>query len=510
MVRRTQAAYGCSICGSWVPRSRSVASIRRHLQATSLLAVLAGYVVLLLMNRQLSARVRHERHDAQVQASAQLLEQLLPEQLDSTAELQSHLAQLASPTLMVWMVWLKPDRSAQAPPILPSGALFEEFHANRGLLRAADAVLSPDGMPREFRFNGRTYFTCAIPIRLAGRSYQLRFLQDFTLETDQEQLIGLLLVAVAGASALFTSALLRLVIHRGLLPLDLFSATLKGISTRSLDTERLSLSGQPTELHSIASAFNDLLDRLTEAWEHQRTFVNGVSHELRTPITLISGYSRRLLRRAEGLTAEQREQLELVASEAESMGRLVNDLLEIARDDAGRLQLECRQFDPAPLLHDLHQRLQDTADGRLLLQPIPSRYADVCADPERLSQCLTNLVENAIKYSPAPQPIELALSSTADQVVLHVRDHGAGVPAAERERIFGRFVRGSGSGDTSGHGIGLAVVKTLMERMGGAVSVEEASGGGADFQLRLPAVLSTPVQARSTRNTDLRRWFSPG
>ncbi|MBW0181923.1 MAG: HAMP domain-containing histidine kinase [Vulcanococcus sp.] len=493
-----------------MPAARPAASIRRHLQATSLLAVLAGYVLLLLVNRQLSARLRHERHDAQVQETTRLLQQLLPQQTDTTSELQRHLADLASPSLLVWMVWLEPDHPASGPVILPSGAAFQSLHAGHGLVRAADAALSQDGMPREFRFNGRTYFTCAMPVQLAGRSYHLRFLQDFTLETEQEQLISLLLVAVAGASALFTSALLRLVIHRGLLPLDVFSATLASISTRSLSTERLSLKGQPAELHPIANAFNDLLDRLAEAWEHQRTFVNGVSHELRTPITLISGYSRRLLRRAEGLNAEQREQLELVASEAESMGRLVNDLLEIARDDAGRLQLESRQLDPATLLEDLHRRLQDTTNGRLFLQPLPSSYADVCADPERLSQCLTNLVENALKYSPAAQPIELALSSETDQVVLHVLDHGAGVPAAEREQIFGRFVRGSGSADTSGHGIGLAVVKTLMERMGGSVSVGDTPGGGADFQLRLPAVLSTPVEERSSRSASLRRWFSPG
>ena len=493
-----------------MPAARPAASIRRHLQATSLLAVLAGYVLLLLVNRQLSARLRHERHDAQVQETTRLLQQLLPHQTDTTSELQRHLADLASPSLLVWMVWLEPDRPASGPVILPSGAAFQSLHAGHGLVRAADAALSQDGMPREFRFNGRTYFTCAMPVQLAGRSYQLRFLQDFTLETEQEQLISLLLVAVAGASALFTSALLRLVIHRGLLPLDVFSATLASISTRSLSTERLSLKGQPAELHPIANAFNDLLDRLAEAWEHQRTFVNGVSHELRTPITLISGYSRRLLRRAEGLNPEQREQLALVASEAESMGRLVNDLLEIARDDAGRLQLESRQFDPATLLEDLHRRLQDTTNGRLFLQPLPSSYADVCADPERLSQCLTNLVENALKYSPAAQPIELGLSSEPDQVVLHVLDHGAGVPAAEREQIFGRFVRGSGSADTSGHGIGLAVVKTLMDRMGGSVSVGDTPGGGADFQLRLPAVLSTPVEERSSRSASLRRWFSPG
>ena len=489
--------------------ARSAVSIRRHLQATSLLAVLAGYVVLLLVNRQLSGRLRHERHDTQVQATTQLLQQLLPDQLDSRPELQRHLADLASPTLLIWLVWLEPNRPVKGPPILPSGTLFQQFQSSQGLLKAADASLRPDGQAREFRFDGRTYYTCSIPVQLAGRSYQLRFLQDFTLENDQEQLVSLLLIAVAGASALFTSALLRLVIHRGLLPLDAFSSTLSSISTRSLSTERLRLQGQPLELHPIATAFNDLLDRLTEAWEHQRTFVNGVSHELRTPITLIGGYSRRLLRRADGLNPDQREQLALVVSEAESMGRLVNDLLEIARDDAGRLHLESRQLDPATLLVELHQRLQDTSAGRLLLQPIPGGYADVCADPERLSQCLTNLVENALKYSPAIQPIELALSSDADQVVLHVRDHGAGVPVGERQRIFGRFVRGSGSAETSGHGIGLAVVKTLMERMGGSVSVGDTPGGGADFQLRLPAVLSTPVEERSSRSASLRRWFSP-
>ena len=130
----------------------------------------------------------------------------------------------------------------------------------------------------------------------------------------------------------------------------------------------------------------------------------------------------------------------------------------------------------------------------------------MCADAERLSQCLANLVENALKYSPAPSAIELALNREADQVVFHVRDHGTGVPLADRERIFGRFVRGSGSADTSGHGIGLAVVKTLMERMGGSVAVADAPGGGADFQLRLPAVAEPSITPRSS----LRRWLGPG
>lgn len=478
---------------------RPAASIRRHLQATSLLAVLAGYVLLLLVNRELAGRLRQQRHWAQVQAAVQALTQLPPEQLADQAALQRQLADAASPALLLS---LQPLASAE-PPLRPSGALFQHLPVPAARMPGA-------GAPHELQLGERLYWASALPIQLAGRDYQLQVLQDMTLELQQEQLLTLLLVALAGVSALFTSALLRLVIHRGLLPLDAFSATLEGISSNSLSTERLALRGQPAELRPIARAFNDLLDRLAEAWEHQRTFVNGVSHELRTPITLISGYGHRLLRRASGLSPDQREQLQLVVSEADGMGRLVNDLLEIARDDAGHLQLESRPLDPAALLRELQQRLQPTSGDRLQLHEPPAALPAVCADPERLSQCLTNLIENALKYSPAEQSIELALSLAGEELVLHVMDHGPGVPEVERQRIFGRFVRGSGSSASSGHGIGLAVVKTLMERMGGRALVEAAPGGGADFQLRLPFLLSTPLESPSGRSASLRRWLSPG
>ncbi|WP_415399498.1 sensor histidine kinase [Synechococcus sp. W4D4] len=485
-------------------------SIRRHLQATSLLAVLAGYVVLLGVNRELSGRLRYDRHVAHAQATREVLERQAPADVDTPAELQELLSGLATPTLMLWMVWLQPQAAKSPPLLLPVGPLFDDYSAAHPLIDAAAQELQLSSKPHEFQLGGRFYFTSAIPIRLAGQPYELRFVQDFTLQHAQEEQLHLLLIAVAGMSALFTSALLRLVIHRGLLPLERFSVSLKGMTSSSLSSDRLSLTGQPQELRPIGNAFNDLLDRLSEAWEHQRTFVNGVSHELRTPITLISGYSRRLLRHRDQLSTADQEQLQLVADESEAMGRLVNDLLEIARDDAGRLQLECRQLDPCTVLSDLFIRLQSSSDGRLRLLPAPAVYASVSADPERLSQCLTNLVENASKYSPPASPIELCLSSDAEVVVLHVIDHGPGIPAEERQQIFERFRRGSTTGEVSGHGIGLAVVKTLMERMGGSVAVVDAPAGGADFQLRLPAVLTASSEPRPSRNESLRRWFSAG
>ena len=183
---------------------RPAASIRRHLQATSLLAVLAGYVLLLLVNRELAGRLRQQRHWAQLQAAVQALEQLPPEQLADRAALQRQLADAASPALLLALQPLAPGE----PPLRPMGAVFQDLPVPAARIPSA-------GAPQELQLGDRLYWVSARPIQLAGRDYQLQVLQDVTLELQQEQLLTLLLVALAGVSALFTSALLRLVIHRG-------------------------------------------------------------------------------------------------------------------------------------------------------------------------------------------------------------------------------------------------------------------------------------------------------
>ncbi len=134
----------------------------------------------------------------------------------------------------------------------------------------------------------------------------------------------------------------------------------------------------------------------------------------------------------------------------------------------------------------------------------PDADADlrVRADPDRLGQCLTNLVENALKYAPAPTPVELAVERCGDTVVLHVRDHGPGIAPEEREAVFQLFQRGSAAplASVSGSGIGLAMVRLLMERMGGTVQVDDAPGGGADVQLLLPA-LAPSLSTKPTPRT---------
>ncbi|MEB3275503.1 MAG: HAMP domain-containing sensor histidine kinase [Cyanobacteriota bacterium] len=441
---------------------RTQLPIRVWLQSVSFAAVLLGYALLVLANYQLLLEQLQRRHAYRVDAIETRLEQQ-----PLGRPLAEELRLVSSPDLVVTAMRTCPKATPQA-----SG------------LQAYGYTISCRRVQRD------------------GQSLLLVFAEDNSGALADVGMFSLLLTAVAGVAALLTSALLRVVFREGLRPLETFAGSLDAISSTNLADQRLPLEQQPPELQQITHAFNRLLDRLHNSWEHQRTFVNAVSHELRTPITLIGGYASRLQRRVANLTEPQQDQLALIHSEATRMGRMVSDLLEIARDDAGRLEVKCDSFDALPVLVAAQQRLEPSVGSRLVLAPSPDSQIWVRGDGERLGQCLSNLIENAVKYSPGSTLITLAASCQGEQLVLHVQDQGSGVPEADRQRIFERFVRGSSpaTAEKPGSGIGLAVVATLMARMGGEARVADAPGGGADFQLLLPLVqpLSNSVTPSSS------------
>ncbi|MFM7653074.1 MAG: sensor histidine kinase [Vulcanococcus sp.] len=333
-------------------------------------------------------------------------------------------------------------------------------------------------------------------IQLAdGSRHPLLVSQDVTASIDQERRVFWLLVIAAGVSSLFTSALLRLVLHRGLSrPLNDFSQLLRNVQAPPVQSDVITVAAQPEELQPIGSAFNELHLRLRKSWERQRTFVDGMAHELRTPITLISGHSQSLLRQP--LPSALTRPLTLIHQESERMSILVSDLLDLARQDSGRLSVSRGSIDLEILLVETYERLAEQSLGRLRVtlpeDPDELRGLRASGDYRRLQQCLLALVDNALKYSPAASPVTLRCSRGTDNtVVVHVCDCGLGVNAEERQTIFDRFVRGSAALNIPirGSGIGLALVRELMDAMQGKVRVEERPGGGADFQLHLPAVM---------------------
>jgi two-component system OmpR family sensor kinase len=472
--------------------------------------VLAGYGLLLAANWQLLQWRRLQAHQSQAQSAYDAFS-FLEGAGASAQQLRLRLADYSSSELLHWLepqpLPRAPGRQDQAPRVMPVGSAFVGLAQNRPLLQLLERQQlqgESDFAPRCVEQGAAEFCISSQTLWLAGKPWRLFTVQNISTQLAQERTLFLLLIAGAGGAALFTSALLRRVIARGLRPLEQLQHSMDLITSRTFTESRLSLDDQPPELQPIATAFNSLLDRLSSSWEHHKTFVNAVSHELRTPITLIGGYASRLQRRVANLSSDQVEQLALIREESLRMGRLVSDLLEIARNDSGTLKVAQEPLDAAVVLVEAYQRLSGAMRGRLRChnsaQPISA-----IGDSERLIQCLSNLIENASKYAPPDARIELSVSCPADQVIFHVRDHGPGVPEEERQQIFERFVRGrdATAGPHAGSGIGLAVVQSLMQAMGGDVGVEDAPGGGADFQLRVPRLSSLePLKASAALGAD--------
>ncbi|MGL6132615.1 MAG: sensor histidine kinase, partial [Prochlorococcaceae cyanobacterium] len=384
-------------------------SLRGRLQTTTFLAVLVGYGVLLVLSQGLQVLQRRAAH-------AQLVEALRGELVNGRS-----------------------DPAPGRPLRLPGGDELQVVEPTR----QHPPRLEGDGQQRWL------VSTSVVP-RPGGGSAGLQVRQNVTAALEAERRGQFLLLAVAGFSSLVTSALLRPVLRAGLQePLEVFSQALAAAEADASEPLRIPPAGQPAELRPIVTAFNALQGRLAASWEQQRTFIDGVAHELRTPITLISGYAQRLERLLPADPAQPATDPLLHASrgihsEADRMTSLVRDLLDLARRDSGRLVLQLETLDAGEALLASYERLEGLARGRLRLRaPEPEADLLVRADPDRLAQCLANLVENALKYAPAPSPVELGVERRGDQVVLCVRDQGPGVAPEEREGIFQLFSRGS-------------------------------------------------------------------
>lgn len=434
--------------------------LRRRLISSILLAVLSGYAALFAMHELISRLQRLQAHDLLM---IRVLDSLARDP-DRTLATMKTVGGMQGP--LGWTgVTLEPlpARTHPTPARLRS-------QGERHMIESVLAYSSPTGAERRVRVR-----------------------QDVTDAIAAQRLVQVLLVAAAGLSTLLTGALLRPVLQRGLEePIDQLSRSLRQAPLPPLPLEPLPLEHQPPELQPIAASFNALLQRLVSTWQQQRSFIDGVAHELRTPITLISGYAQRMQRTLAlpaGRDPKLAEAVAAIVTESQRMTSLLSDLLELSRLDTDRLALTSSPIDLDDLLLQAFERLEPLASGRLQIRaPADDVRHQAFADEERLQQCFGNLVENALKYAPAAGPIELFVSTEADHHLLHVRDHGPGVPPGEREAIFERFVRGAAASQQSGSGIGLAVVRLLLQRMGGSARVVAAPGGGADFQLILPAL----------------------
>ena len=311
------------------------------------------------------------------------------------------------------------------------------------------------------------------------------------ISSNQEALsnyLGLMIV-IWGSCLTVTLLAVSWLVRRIVQPLEQLNSATTQVTATTLNSSRLLVNQGPIEVVQLSRNYNALLDRLADSWTQQRQFVSAVSHELRTPLTIVQGYLQRTIRRGDNLSEAQIAGLSTAAEESVRMRRLLDDLLDLSRSDSGRLSVVKEPVALAEQLEKVVEMARNTLQRELTLQ-LPSdpeqREVVVQADASRLQQVLLDLIENADNYSPPQRPIRLVLRLEQQTAVIDVIDQGIGIPAADLERVFERFQRGSNAPEKTGSGLGLSVVKLLVEAMDGSIRLNSRVDNGSCFSIRLP------------------------
>ena len=293
-------------------------------------------------------------------------------------------------------------------------------------------------------------------------------------------------------------------------PVEEIGATAQEIGVTG-DLSRRVSSSRKDELGRLAGAFNTMLDRLEAAQQAlsrtvdtQRRFVDDASHELRTPLTIMRG-NLELLERDPNMSAEDRlAALRDAIEEAERMTRLVDDLLALARVDAG-MTMPDTDVALGALVRDVADGARPAAGARTISVTIGSYDVRTRGSEALIRRLLENLTDNAIKYTPPAGTVSITLISEGTEAILTVADDGIGMKPEELAHVFDRFWRSDSSRERPGSGLGLAIAKAVAEAHGGSIEAASEPGAGTTFTVRLPSATrdasstGPPIPEPSTR-----------
>jgi two-component system sensor histidine kinase MprB len=297
-----------------------------------------------------------------------------------------------------------------------------------------------------------------------------------------------LILALLDIGGIALAALLgRLVAGAAVLPLKRLTQATEHVALTQDLSSRIESAGVD-EIGRLATSFNAMLDALErsmsalDASVHaQRQLVADASHELRTPVTSLRTNIEILQRQAHNMDPEeQRRVLSDVVEQIGELTLLMNDLIDLARGEEPRADTEDTRLDL--MVSEVAERMRRHAPANpFLLELAPTILPGV---PARLERAVANLLDNAVKYSPPGEPVEIELHGGE----LTVRDHGPGISAEDLAHVFDRFYRGAEARGRPGSGLGLAIVRQVVSQHGGSVAAERAPGGGTLMRIRLPGV----------------------
>lgn len=314
-------------------------------------------------------------------------------------------------------------------------------------------------------------------------------LRSDTVDRGVQQAAGALL-AVGAAGVLLAAALGYWVSRTGLAPVARLTATAERIAATRDARHRIALPAGPParedEITRLATTFNTMLGALEQSVTAQRRLVADASHELRTPLTALRTNAE-LLARADRLTDAQRDRAaSALGRQLREVTTLVNDLIELARDEEPQPLVE--QVRPAALLEHAVDTAREHWPEITFTTAIAPATTELTVPgvPARLTRLLSNLLDNAAKFSPPGGPVDTELSLTSDELNLTIRDHGPGIAPEDLPHVFDRFYRADSARALPGSGLGLAMARQIAHAHTAHLTAEQAPGGGALFRLRMP------------------------
>jgi two-component system heavy metal sensor histidine kinase CusS len=352
-----------------------------------------------------------------------------------------------------------------------------------GIFPPAQSANASIGSPKHYRTSGKFFALVTTIQEAGGRSYTMQVAQDRSGDEAFVKEFGALLAVVLALGVLVAAIIAITVTKRGLRPLGEMTRSLKGFGPEHLH-ERIPPDGWPRELRPLALAFDEMFDRLEDSFTRLSQFSADIAHELRTPIANIRGEGEVALTRAR-TPEEYREVIESSVGECERLSGIVDNLLFLARAEAAEGHVQRTLFDGRAEVEKITGFYEPIAEEHQTAITCVGQ-GDIYADPMLFGRAVSNLVENALRFTPAGGAVQISIAAGAAHSQVAVKDSGSGIAPEHLPRVFDRFYRADSSRSSQGSGLGLALVKSIMDLHGGAAVVESEVGRGTTVSLTFP------------------------
>lgn len=383
----------------------------------------------------------------------------------------------AGEPVVYWMRIIDPAGSvvAETPGmdrLLPPG-IFAPPQTSMPLLRST----------KDYQKDGKLFSLAAINEAVDGQSYILQVAQDRSADERFRKEFGALLALVLGLGLIASTLVAITVTKRGLRPLTEMRRALERVQPAHL-SERIEPAQWPRELQPVVTAFDGMLDRLEDSFTRLSQFSADLAHELRTPIGNMLGEAQVALTR-ERSSEEYRSIIESTAAECERLSGIIDNLLFLARAESAEQQVERSLFNGRSAVEKIASFYQTAAEDRHVNIACEGE-GQIFADPALFNRAMSNLIDNALRFTADGGNIHISIGTRNGRTEVSVRDTGSGIAPEHLPRVFDRFYRGDPSRSSAGTGLGLSLVKSIVDLHGGSARIESELGRGTTVILTFP------------------------